>query len=79
MMHRQYAKRQTTNTDPTAVPSVSGIDGSLTAGEPSGTKLVVGSGTGTPSTDGPDFAAGRFVSVSIDLGIFVLTTRAPLL
>lgn len=75
-MHLRYVKRQ----DITAVPSANGVGGSQTAGDPSGTtKLVVGSntGTGTSSTDGPDFAFGEFVS--LPLGSDILFSQCSLL
>lgn len=69
-MHPRYAKRQ--NTDITAMPSASGISGSRTAGDPSGTQLVVGTNTGLSITDGPDFAPG-FVTIFVGTGVTVLT------
>jgi hypothetical protein len=73
-MRLQHAQRQ--NSGVSVAPSASGVGGSLTASDPSGTKLVIGTGTGTgpSSTDGPDFAVGRCVSQFICPGIAVVTT-----
>lgn len=62
-MRPQYAKRQ--ESDITALPTASGIDGSQTAGDPSATTLVLGTNTAADpsSTGGPNFVPGRFVSV----------------
>lgn len=74
-MRPHYGKRQ--NTDITAVPTASGIDGSTTAGNPSKSQLVVGTGTGlgTSSTGIPDFAPG-FVSTPIATGLALLTAAS---
>ena len=61
-MHLKNHKRQ----DITALPSADGVNGSLTAGDPHATQLVVGSGSGSgvKNTGGPDFAPG-FVSMHL--------------
>jgi len=71
-MHPRYAKRQTS--DLTAVPSASGISGSRTAGNPTATRLIVGTdtGLGSKATDGPEFAPG-FVSLFTAASLTVLT------
>ena len=57
-MHLHHANRQ--HTDITVIPSVSGINGYMTASDPSKSQLVVGTDTGSiPSnTDSPDFVPG---------------------
>ena len=69
-MHLRHAKRQ--NTDITDIPSAVGVSGSKTAGDLSGTQLVVGTNTGPSITDGPDFAPG-LVSIFIGTNFTVLT------
>ena len=61
----RHAKRQP-DTDPTSVPSASGISGSQTAPCPTGTSLLSDTDSGTSYTDLPDFAPG-FVSVYLIL------------
>jgi len=62
-MHLHHAKRQDLITAP---PTASGITGSTTAGDPSATELVVGTGTGPGPSNGPGLAPG-FVSTCLAL------------
>lgn len=85
-MRPHHFRRQ--NSDVIAVPSGNGIEGTQTAGNPSATKLVVGSNTGPPPTgspdngppptDGPGFVPGSvaiFIHTSVTILIGFLHSR----
>ncbi|KAF9647142.1 hypothetical protein BDM02DRAFT_3129931 [Thelephora ganbajun] len=61
------------------MPSANGINGSRTAGNPSATKLVVGTNTGPgpSSTQGPDFAPGTSLVVTSTSTISEVPSQTP--